>query len=202
MSTLVESLTKMVEKHKKDPWELSKNVPDYSLTISREGNVSLTVPEHTVDVTNSLMINPTSTTANSQVTTNNTSSIQLNTPNTSGSISIGNIQLTPATITSPYTTSPYTITSTPPNLSSYITYRYSQAVYPEENVTKEVLDTYANESFIFDKKSKVMIYKDENGDYFIQEAYKRIDVDDIEKELLARKDDSVLQSTVDEYFGK
>lgn len=206
MSTLVESLTKMVEKHKKDPWELSKDVPDYTLTVSREGNVSLTVPEHTVDVTNSLMMNIASTNTNNQVTTNNTSSIQLNTSNTTGSISLGNIQVTPnnimGTSASPYTTSPYSITNMPYNIPSYSIYRAPQSVYADENITKELLDTYENGSFIFDKKSKVMIYKDEEGNYFIQEPYRRIDVDDIEKELLARKDDSILQSTVDEYFGK
>jgi len=182
-------------KEKENSWVLANNAADYSISVDRNGSMSVTIPEHTVDITDSsiyMQSNITNSSTTSQVTTSNTTG-----PLSSGYLTIdpNNIYNGTFTTTTPYIT-PYT------TQVSYGGFKIPTSVYSEEKVTKEVLDSYANDSFIFDKDSKIMIYKDKNGDYFIQESFKHIEAEDIEKELVAKKDASVLQSTVDEYFGK
>ena len=182
-------------KEKENSWVLANNAADYSISVDRNGSMSVTIPEHTVDITDSsiyMQSNITNSSTTSQVTTSNTTG-----PLSSGYLTIdpNNIYNGTFTTTTPYIT-PYT------TQVSYGGFKIPTSVYSEEKVTKEVLDSYANDSFIFDKDSKIMIYKDKNGEYFIQESFKHIEAEDIEKELVAKKDASVLQSTVDEYFGK
>lgn len=186
-------------KEKENSWVLANSVTDYKLTVDRDGGMSVTIPEHTVDIADSAMKY-----MQSSITTGTTSgsTSQVTTSNTMGSINSGYLTIDPNNIyngtfttTTPYIT-PYT------TQVSYGGFKIPTSVYSEEKVTKEVLDSYANDSFIFDKDSKIMIYKDKNGEYFIQESFKHIEAEDIEKELVAKKDASVLQSTVDEYFGK
>lgn len=183
-------------KEKENSWMLANNAADYSISVDRNGSMSVTIPEHTVDITDSsiyMQSNIANSSTTSQVTTSNTTG-----PLSSGYLTIGPNNIyngTFTTTTTPYIT-PYT------TQVSYNGFKIPTSVYSEEKVTKEVLDSYANDSFIFDKDSKIMIYKDKNGDYFIQESFKHIEAEDIEKELVAKKDASVLQSTVDEYFGK
>lgn len=183
-------------KEKENSWVLANNAADYSISVDRNGSMSVTIPEHTVDITDSSIYMQSNIT-NSSITTS-----QVTTSNTTGPLSSGYLTIDPNNIyngtfttTTPYIT-PYT------TQVSYGGFKIPTSVYSEEKVTKEVLDSYANDSFIFDKDSKIMIYKDKNGDYFIQESFKHIEAEDIEKELVAKKDASVLQSTVDEYFGK
>lgn len=182
-------------KEKENSWVLANNAADYSISVDRNGSMSITIPEHTVDITDSSIY------MQSNIVNSSTTS-QVTTSNTTGSINSGYVTIDPNSIyngtfttTTPYIT-PYT------TQVSYGGFKIPTSVYSEEKVTKEVLDSYANDSFIFDKDSKIMIYKDKNGDYFIQESFKHIEAEDIEKELVAKKDASVLQSTVDEYFGK
>jgi hypothetical protein len=182
-------------KEKENSWVLANNASDYSISVDRNGSMSVTIPEHTVDITDSAMKY-----MQSSITTGSTSgsTSQVTTSNTTGSISSGYLTIDPNLIynktyitTTPYITQP-----------SYNGFKIPSSVYTEDKVTRELLDSYANDSFIFDKDSKIMIYKDKNGDYFIQESFKRIEAEDVEKELISKKDASVLQSTVDEYFGK
>ena len=182
-------------KKKENEWLMANSVTDYKLTVDRDGGMSVTIPEHTVDIVDSAMKY-----MQSSITTGTTngSTSQVTTSNTTGSINSGYLTIDPNLIynntyitTTPYTTQP-----------SYNGFRIPSSVYTEDKVTRELLESYANDSFIFDKDSKIMIYKDKNGDYFIQESFKRIEAEDIEKELISKKDASVLQSTVDEYFGK
>ena len=182
-------------KKKENDLALANNTADYTLNFYKNGSMSVTVPEHTVNITDSSL-----TYMPNNIAINSTS--QITTSNTTGSINSGYVTIDPNSIyngtfttTTPYIT-PYT------TQVSYSGFKIPTSVYSEEKVTKEVLDSYANDSFIFDKDSKIMIYKDKNGDYFIQESFKHIEAEDIEKELVAKKDASVLQSTVDEYFGK
>jgi hypothetical protein len=190
-------LSEMLEncKKKENEWLMANSVTDYKLTVDRNGGMSVTMPEHTVDIADSAMKY-----IQSSITTGTTSgsTSQVTTSNTTGSINSGYLTIDPNLIynntyitTTPYTTQP-----------SYNGFRIPSSVYTEDKVTRELLESYANDSFIFDKDSKIMIYKDKNGDYFIQESFKRIEAEDIEKELISKKDASVLQSTVDEYFGK
>lgn len=182
-------------KEKENSWVLANNAADYSISVDRNGSMSVTIPEHTVDITDSSL-----TYMPNNIAINSAS--QVTTSNTTGSINSGYVTIDPNSIYNG------TFTTTTPYITSYTTqvsyggFKIPTSVYSEEKVTKEVLDSYANDSFIFDKDSKIMIYKDKNGDYFIQESFKHIEVEDIEKELVAKKDASVLQSTVDEYFGK
>jgi hypothetical protein len=182
-------------KEKENSWVLANNASDYSISVDRNGSMSVTIPEHTVDITDSTMKY-----MQSSITTGSTSgsTSQVTTSNTTGPISSGYLTIDPNLIynktyitTTPYITQP-----------SYNGFKIPSSVYTEDKVTRELLDSYANDSFIFDKDSKIMIYKDKNGDYFIQESFKRIEAEDVEKELISKKDASVLQSTVDEYFGK
>lgn len=190
-------LSEILENYKKkeNDWQLANSAADYKLTVDRDGGMSVTIPEHTVDIVDSTMKY-----MQSSITTGSTSgsTSQVTTSNTTGPISSGYLTIDPNLIynktyitTTPYTTQP-----------SYNGFRIPSSVYTEDKVTRELLESYANDSFIFDKDSKIMIYKDKNGDYFIQESFKRIEAEDIEKELISKKDASVLQSTVDEYFGK
>ena len=131
---------------------------------------------------NNLMVNSTSaSSANSATitTTQNTgSSLNLN----------GSITYNPANWNIPtYSYSGYN-------------YKIPSSVYTEEKVTKKTLDGYANDSFIFDKATKVMLYKDENGDIFIQNAFRKVSMDDIERELALTEKESLLQKEIDDYF--
>lgn len=182
-------------KKKENEWQLANSVADYKLTVDRDGGMSVTIPEHTVDIVDSAMKY-----MQSSITTGSTSgsTSQVTTSNTTGSVNSGYLTIDPNLIynNTYITTTPYT------TQASYNGFKIPSSVYTEDKVTRELLDSYANDSFIFDKDSKIMIYKDKNGDYFIQESFKRIEAEDIEKELISKKDASVLQSTVDEYFGK
>ncbi len=175
-------------------WASAYDTADYIVSANRKDNMYVTTLEHTDD-----MVDSNITYVPSNIVT---SSVDLiNTSNTTGQINSGHLTINSNNI------SKGTIATTTPYTTSYTTqysynYRIPTSVFSEEKVTKELLDSYANDSFIFDKDSKIMIYKDKNGDYFIQEPLKHIEADDIEKELVAKKDASVLQSTVDEYFGK
>lgn len=182
-------------KKKENEWQLANSAVDYKLTVDRDGGMSVTIPEHTVDIVDSAMKY-----MQSSITTGSTSgsTSQVVTSNTTGSVNSGYLTIDPNLIynNTYITTTPYT------TQASYNGFKIPSSVYTEDKVTRELLDSYANDSFIFDKDSKIMIYKDKNGDYFTQESFKRIEAEDIEKELISKKDALVLQSTVDEYFGK
>lgn len=45
-----------------------------------------------------------------------------------------------------------------------------------------------------------MLYKDENGDIFIQNAFRKVSMDDIERELALTEKESLLQKEIDDYF--
>ena len=194
MNKLSETLKNCREKE--DEWALANNGADYTVSFNRKGDMYVTTPEYTDDIVDSSITSVSSNIIASSVDL-------INTPNTTGQLNLGQqINLGHLTI-NPNNISQGNITTTTPYITQYsYNYRVPTSVYSEDKVTKELLDSYANDSFIFDKDSKIMIYKDKNGDYFIQEPLKHIEADDIEKELKSKKEASVLQSTVDEYFGK
>lgn len=175
-------------REKEDEWTVAYNMTDHTVSVNRKDDMYVTTSEYTDDIVDSGI-----TYVPSNITINSPSPVS--TPNTTGQINPGHLTINP-NINGTY------ITTTPYPSQAFYNFRVPTSVFSEEKVTKELLDSYANDSFIFDKDSKIMIYKDKNGDYFIQESFKHIEADDIEKELVAKKDASVLQSTVDEYFGK
>jgi len=160
---------------------------DDNYAISAEDN-SLSIDEYVRSITaNSLMVDGISSSAATSTITSSTS--VTSTPNTGSSINLnGNLIYNQSSWTAPvYTYSGYN-------------YKIPSSVYTEEKITKDILDNYANDSFIFDKTTKIMLYKDANGDIFIQNAFRKVSIDDIERELELTEKESLLQKEIDDYF--